>query len=79
MTSETWDVGVWTDPGTIGISQFDEFALPTTNAQTERADFCWVPSGGMESAEHEGSEPSEGQHVFWFARVMPYRGNCLGV
>jgi hypothetical protein len=32
----------------------------------------------MESAEHEGIVPSEGQHVFWFARVMPYRGNCLG-
>jgi hypothetical protein len=57
----------------------DGFTLQTTNAQAERADFCWVPSGGMESAEHEGSEPSEGQHVFWFARVMPNRGNCLGV
>ena len=58
MTSERWDVGVWTDPRTTSISRFDKFTPSTMNAQTERADFCWVPSGEMESAEHEGHEPS---------------------
>jgi len=56
MTSGRWDVGVRTDrvrfehitaPGTIK-------SLLQQRTPRLRADFCWVPSGGMEPAEQKG-------------------------